>query len=103
MLTLGTDNGTAYTPRSFRARLTDLGVTHRRGAYRVPESQAFIESWFSKFKLRCVWREELETLADARQAIGGYINDYHHKAAQRPQLTERRTRSRQPGTITRTD
>jgi putative transposase len=79
MLTLGTDNGTAYTSRQFRARLTDLGVTHRRGGYRDPESQAFIESWFSKLKLRCVWREEFETLAQARETIATYINDYHHR------------------------
>ncbi len=45
-LVLGTDNGTAYTSRPFRARLSELGVTHRRGGYRDPESQAFIESWF---------------------------------------------------------
>ncbi len=30
-LVLGTDNGTAYTSRPFRARLTELGLTHRRG------------------------------------------------------------------------
>lgn len=39
----------------------------------------FIESSFSKLKLRCVWREEFETLAQARAVIGGYINDYHHR------------------------
>jgi putative transposase len=27
--------------------VAELGVTHRRGGYRDPESQAFIESWFS--------------------------------------------------------
>jgi putative transposase len=43
-LTLGTDNGTAFTSRAFRARLADLGIGHRRGGYRDPESQAFIES-----------------------------------------------------------
>jgi putative transposase len=79
MLTLGTDNGSAYTSRQFRARLSELGVTHRRGGYRDPESQAFIESWFSKLKLRCVWREEFETLEQARAVIGGYINDYHDR------------------------
>ncbi len=47
-LVLGSDNGTAFTSRPFRARLAELGVTHRRGGYRDPESQAFIESWFSK-------------------------------------------------------
>jgi len=78
-LTLGTDNGTAYTSRSFRARLAAQGITHRRGGYRDPESQAFIESWFSKLKLRCVWREEFETLDEARAKIGTYIDRYHER------------------------
>jgi putative transposase len=78
-LTLGTDNGTAYTSKAFRARLSELEITHRRGGYRDPESQAFIESWFSKLKLRCVWREEFETLDEARQKINTYINSYHHR------------------------
>jgi putative transposase len=78
-LTLGTDNGTAYTSRAFRARLAEHGITHRRGGYRDPESQAFIESWFGKLKQRCVWREEFETLDQARAVIGAYIDGYHHR------------------------
>jgi putative transposase len=78
-LTLGSDNGTAFTSRAFRARLAEHAITHRRGGYRDPESQAFIESWFSKLKLRCVWREEFETLDQARAAIGAYIDRYHHR------------------------
>jgi putative transposase len=78
-LTLGPDNGTAFTRRAFRAHLVAPGITHRRGGYRDPESQAFIESWFSKLKQRCVWREEFETLDEAREKIGGYIDRYHHR------------------------
>jgi len=78
-LTLGTDNGTAYISRPFRARLAERGIAHRRGGYRDPESQAFIESWFSNLKLRCVWREEFETLDEARSKIGAYITSYHHR------------------------
>ena len=78
-LTLGSDNGTAFTSRAFRARLSELGITHRRGGYRDPESQAFIESWFSKLKQRCVWREEFESLDEAREKIGRYIDRYHHR------------------------
>jgi putative transposase len=81
-LVLGTDNGTAYTSRGFRARLKELEIAHRRGGYRDPESQAFIESWFSKLKERCVWREEFETLEDARAAIGAYVERYHHRPHQ---------------------
>jgi putative transposase len=78
-LTLGSDNGTAFTSRAFRARLTEHGITHRRGGYRDPESQAFIESWFSKLKQRCIWREEFETLDQARAEIASYIDRYHHR------------------------
>jgi putative transposase len=78
-LTLGTDNGSAFTSRAFRARLSELGVTHRRGGYRDPESQAFIESWFGKLKQRCVWREEFETLDHARAAVNAYVDGYHHR------------------------
>jgi putative transposase len=81
-LVLGTDNGTAYTSRGFRARLGELGITHRRGGYRDPEGQAFIESWFSKLKEREVWRSEYETLDDARAGIGAYIERYHHRPHQ---------------------
>jgi putative transposase len=76
---LGSDNGSAFTARRFRARLGELGIKHRRGGYRDPESQAFIESWFGKLKEREVWLNEYETLDDARRGIGGYVDRYHHR------------------------
>ncbi len=78
-LVLGSDNGSAFTARRFKARLDELGIKHRRGGYRDPESQAFIESWFGKLKQREVWLNEYETLADARRGIGGYVDRYHHR------------------------
>jgi putative transposase len=78
-LTLGTDNGSAFTARAFKGVLAALGIAHRRGGYRDPESQAFIESWFGKLKERCVWRHEFETLDEAREVIGAYVIHYHHR------------------------
>ncbi len=78
-LVLGSDNGSAFTARRFRARLGELGVKQRRGGYRDPESQAFIESWFGKLKEREVWLNDYETLDDARRGIGGYVDRYHHR------------------------
>ena len=78
-LVLGSDNGSAFTARRFRARLGELGIRHRRGGYRDPESQAFIESWFGKLKEREVWLNEYETLDDVRRGIGGYVDRYHHR------------------------
>ena len=78
-LTLGTDNGTQFTSRGFRRHLSDRGITHRRGGYRDPESQAFIESWFGQFKKRVAWRAEWETIDQARRDITEYIDTYHHR------------------------
>ena len=78
-LVLGSDNGSAFTARRFRQRLGELGIKHRRGGYRDPESQAFIESWFGKLKEREVWLNEYETLDDARRGIGSYVDRYHHR------------------------
>ena len=78
-LTLGTDNGSAFTSRRFRERLAEHAVAHRRGGYRDPESQAFIESWFGKLKERLVWRSEFETLDQARKELADYIDRYHHR------------------------
>jgi putative transposase len=78
-LTLGTDNGSQFTSRDFRRHLSARGVTHRRGGYRDPESQAFIESWFGQFKKRCAWRTEWETIDQARTEITTYIDTYHHR------------------------
>ncbi len=80
MLTLGTDNGSAFTARAFKLMLSALGIAHRRGGYRDPESQAFIESWFSKLKERCVRLHEFETLDQAREVIAAHIHNYHHRA-----------------------
>jgi putative transposase len=79
MLTLGTDNGSAFTARAFKLALSTSGIAHRRGGYRDPESQAFIESWFAKLKERCVWLHEFETLDQAREVIAAHINNYHHR------------------------
>ncbi len=78
-LTLGSDNGSQFIARHFRRHLSARGITHRRGRYRDPESQAFIESWFGQFKKRCAWRAEWETIAHARAEIGAYIEQYHHR------------------------
>jgi putative transposase len=78
-LTLGTDDGSAFTARAFKLVLSGLGIAHRRGGYRDPESQAFIESWFGKLKERCVWLHEFETLDQTREVIGAYIDSYHHR------------------------
>jgi putative transposase len=72
-LTLGTDNGSQFTSRDLRMHLSARGINHRRGGYRDPESQAFIESWFGQFKKRLAWRSEWESLDQAREWRGSPV------------------------------
>src|SRR3954465_6970142 len=76
---LGSDNGSPFPARRFKAKLAEHGIKHRRGGYRDPESQAFIESWFGKLKEREVWLNEYQTPDDARRGIGGYVDGYHQR------------------------
>ena len=101
-LTLGTDNGSQFTSRDFRKHLSARGVTHRRGGYRDPESQAFIESWFGQFKKRCAWRSEWETLDQARKEIGTYINTSPTTGPTPGWPTEPPPRSPRPGETPKT-
>lgn len=54
-------------------------MTHRRGGYRDPESQAFIESWFSKLQERLIRRTDFETLEQAREETHACITSYHER------------------------
>jgi putative transposase len=79
----GTLTGRRSPPERYKAVLAGPGITHRRGGYRDPESQAFTESWFGKLKERCVWRHEFVTLDEARKAIGNYVEHYHDRPRSR--------------------
>ncbi len=79
MLTIGSDNGTQFTSRPFRQHLTDRGIVHRRGGYRDPESQAFIESWFGQFKKRCAWRSRMGIPRPGKERHRHVHELYHHR------------------------
>jgi transposase InsO family protein len=74
---MSSTRGTARASSSPRARggLRPTGAPSNRD----PESQAFIESWFRYLKERCVWRNEFETLDQAREVIAAYIDHYHDR------------------------
>jgi putative transposase len=77
-LTLGTDNGSAH-----RARIQDRPARSRdrAPARRVPRPRepGVHRELVRKLNERCIWREEFETLEQARQAIGDYVTHYPHR------------------------
>jgi transposase InsO family protein len=69
-------NGSQFTSRDFRTHLSTRGMTHRRGGYRDPEFQAFIESWFGQFKKRC------DPATAAPRPLNGIV-ELHRRLARR--------------------
>lgn len=76
-LVLGKDNGPQFTSRAFLRALDTLGITPQATHYRAPEENAFIESFFGRLKDEEVWLNEYESLHEAQQAIGTWIDEYN--------------------------
>ena len=51
----------------------------RAAATATPSPRPSSSPGSQKLKLRCVWREEFETLDEARAKIGAYIEAFHHR------------------------
>jgi transposase InsO family protein len=101
-LVLGSDNGSAFTARRFKAKLAELGIKHRRGGYRDPESQAFIESWFGKLKRAGGLAERARDTGRRQTRDRRLRRPPPPPAALTARLQEHRTRSRRPGKIYKT-
>ena len=77
-LVLTTDNGTQFTSARFMETLAQLGITHRRTAYHHPEGNSYIERFHRSWKEEEVWTSEYRRLAEARENIGRYLEEYNH-------------------------
>jgi transposase InsO family protein len=52
-------------------------LTGERGEERA--ARGLSAASFAKLKERCVWRDEFETLDQAREVIAAYIDHYHDR------------------------
>jgi putative transposase len=77
-LTLTTDNGSQFTSSRFMETLAQLGITQRRTAYHHPEGNSYIERFHRSLKEEEVWTSEYRSLAEARENIGRYLEEYNH-------------------------
>lgn len=71
-LVLRVDRGTQYVARKFRDAASRLGVTLEYAGIQCPEDKPYIESFFGKFKVEEVHRNDYACLAEARTAWEGY-------------------------------
>jgi putative transposase len=71
-LILRVDRGTQYVARKFRDSAKRLGVTLEYAGIQCPEDKPYIESFFGKFKVEEVHRNDYASLAEARAAWESY-------------------------------
>ncbi|MDI6841175.1 MAG: DDE-type integrase/transposase/recombinase, partial [bacterium] len=78
-LTLNSDNGCQFGSRSFQGVVKAFGFTFTRTGYNSPQENAYIESFFSKFKEEEAWLKEYESVYEAEQSIREWIYKYNHE------------------------
>lgn len=71
-LVLRVDRGTQYVARKFRDAASRLGVVLEYAGIQCPEDKPYIESFFGKFKVEEVHRNDYGSLAEARTAWESY-------------------------------
>ncbi len=78
-LILNSDNGCQFGARLYQSAVKAFGFAFTRTGYNSPQENAYIESFFGKFKEEEVWIKEYESPFAAEVSIAGWIHKYHHE------------------------
>jgi len=83
-LTLRVDRGSQFTSRSFRDAARILNVSLEYAGIQCPEDKPYIESFFGSYKTEELYRNEYNSLAEARSGWESYrawyCNDRLHQS-----------------------
>lgn len=78
-LTVNSDNGNQFGARVYQKAVRDFGFEFTRTGYDTPEDNAYIESFFGKFKEEEVWTKEYEGFLEAESEIEEWIWWYNNE------------------------
>lgn len=78
-LGLRMDWGPQYTAHQFRGELVWLGIRPSPSYVGEPECNGIMERWMRTLKEECVYLHDFQTLEEARQVIGEFIERYNHE------------------------
>jgi putative transposase len=71
------DNGLIFQSRRFRAACRDYRLTQEFITPYTPEQNGIIERFFRSLKEECVWQHSFHSFAEAKAAIGQWIEWYN--------------------------
>ena len=77
-LTLRIDRGTQFTSRSFREAARTLNIRLEYAGIQCPEDKPYIESFLSSYKTEELYRNEYNSLAEARTGWESYRDWYRN-------------------------
>jgi putative transposase len=77
-LTLRVDRGTQFTARNFREAARTLNVRLEYAGVQCPEDKSYIESFFGSYKTEELYRNEYDSLAEARTGWESYRDWYRN-------------------------
>ena len=78
-LGLRADHGPQYTAHQFLGELRWLGIRPSPSYVGEPECNGIIERWMRTLKEECLYLHDFETLEEARQVIGEFIERYNRE------------------------
>lgn len=81
-LALHSDQGFQYTSHAYYNLVTDYGITPSMSRRGNCYDNAAMESFFGALKSECIYRQQLTTFEDAREAIDAYIDYYNYERIQ---------------------
>lgn len=73
------DWGPQYTAHQFAGELAWLGIRSTPAFVGEPECNGVMERWIRTLKEECLYLHHFETLEEARQVIGAFIERYNHE------------------------
>ena len=76
---LRSDNGLVFSSRSHTALIKSCGLRHKFITPYTPQRNGLVERVIRTLKETCIHRHRLETLQNARRAIGVWIQFYNHQ------------------------
>jgi putative transposase len=73
------DNGPQFIAKDFKEYIRLMGMTHVRTSPFYPQSNGKLERWHKSLKTECIRPKSPISLADARDLVESYVNEYNHE------------------------
>jgi len=76
-LTVRSDNGLVFGSKLYRGLCREYGLSQEYITPYTPEENGLVERFIRSFKEECVWLNQFNSMEEAREAIGRWVQWYN--------------------------